>query len=98
MVMPQTENDSMIALQDRGWHIIPLNVSVLEVDPPASYIELTDAEPQGWEHEKETSGRDLATRMTQDKGFIQDTERGLVEIEQGRYSKIEDIKKKLGDL
>lgn len=40
----------------------------------------------------------LATRMARDKGFIQGTERGLAEIEQGRYSRIEDIKKKLGDL
>ncbi|MFH1560575.1 MAG: hypothetical protein ABID84_04100 [Chloroflexota bacterium] len=77
---------------------MPLNVSVLEVDPPASYIELTDAEPQGWEHEKEPSGSDLATRMAQDKDFTQGTERGLAEIEQGRYSRIKDIKKKLGDI
>ena len=50
------------------------------------------------EEATDLAGSDLATRMARDKGFIQGTEQGLAEIEQGRYSRIEDIKKKLGDL
>ncbi len=40
---------------------------------------------------------DLASRMARDKRFVEATERGLKEIEQGRYSTIEDVKKRLSD-
>ena len=51
--------------------------------------------------EKEMStqkGRDLVAAMVQDQDFFQGTERGLVEIEQGRYSSIEDVKRRLSAL
>ena len=42
--------------------------------------------------------KDLSTRMVEDKGFVEGTERGLEDIEQGRYSRIEDVKRRLSDL
>lgn len=44
------------------------------------------------------TGKDLVAKMLQDKEFMWGTERGLREIEQGRYSTLEEVKRRLGDL
>ena len=49
-------------------------------------------------HMDSQGDNDLAYRMAQDKDFIQGVERGLLDIDQGRYSTIEDIKRRLSDL
>ena len=46
----------------------------------------------------EKTGKDLVAAMLQDEAFMQGVERGLKDIEEGRYSSIEDIKRRLGDL
>ena len=42
-------------------------------------------------------GKDLVAKMLQDKEFMKGTERGLKDIEEGRYSTLEEVKKRLGD-
>ena len=44
------------------------------------------------------TGKDLVAKMLQDKEFIKGVERGLKDIEEGRYSTLEEVKKRLGDL
>lgn len=46
---------------------------------------------------KET-GKELIARMVQDKKFLEGVERGLRDIDEGRYSTLEDVKRRLGDL
>ena len=41
---------------------------------------------------------DLAARMAQDEDFIKGTEQGLLDIEEGRYSTLDDVKRRLSDL
>ena len=43
-------------------------------------------------------GKDLVAKMVQDKKFFEGVERGLRDIDQGRYSTIEVVKRRLGDL
>ena len=43
-------------------------------------------------------GKDLVAKMVQDKDFMQGVKRGLRDIDQGRYSSIEVVKRRLGDL
>ena len=44
------------------------------------------------------TGKDLVAAMLQDDAFMQGVERGLKDIDEGRYSSIEDIKRRLSDL
>jgi len=40
----------------------------------------------------------MATKMEQNQEFYQLVEQGIKAIEQGRYSKLEDVKRRLGDV
>jgi hypothetical protein len=39
---------------------------------------------------------DLAAQMVQDQGFVQQVEAGWDDLEQGRVSSLEDVKRRLG--
>ena len=44
------------------------------------------------------TGKDLVTKMVQDKKFFEGVERGLRDIDEGRYSTLEDVKRRLRDI
>ncbi len=44
------------------------------------------------------TGKDLIAKMVQDKKFLEGVERGLRDIDEGRYSTLEDVKRRLGEL
>ena len=44
------------------------------------------------------TGKELIARMVQDKKFLEGVERGLRDIDEGRYSTLEEVKRRLGDL
>ena len=60
---------------------------------------VSDAEGIVAEKEMSTQkGKELVAAMVQDDAFLQGVEQGLKDIDQGRYSTIEDVKRRLSDL
>jgi len=83
--MIETETVSSKAWQESGWILRSLNIPAAVLDSPlVPTYHLSD-------------GESLAARMLRDRFFHLLSERGFDEIDQGRCSRIEDVKRRIGD-
>ena len=71
---------------------------MLSVTSIPSWQLVPASSPVSEEDARSSDQADLAREMVEDTNFRELTERGMADLAQGRYSRIEDVRRRLGEI